>query len=409
MKFGYNITDITPSVPVKMAGFNREGYSQGVLDPIQISTLVISIDRQLIILSFLDSIIIEDSVIAPVKKHLQKKYNISSSQIIIGCIHTHSAPAFFRPFFEETPAEESLQKALVPQFISSIEEAIKNINEGTYMISSTLINGLYGNRNEKDGYSDKTALVFSFTHLYEDHPCFSLIHFACHPTILNKSNMLLSADLVGAIRVKFTHKYNHDCMVINGCCGDVSTRFYRELTGYEELDRISTSFINQLNSLHSLNYHLDAPLSASIQEQFIFNGKTDQFTQDKIEEFKNILSGNQDNRKTLYASMLLKNLQLKEKLSPMTLLLTSNVIIMGQVILISLPGDITAILGKRLKDAFKDHLVIPIGYCENYSNYFVSSKDYGKYFETYISRLEEGNADIFIDHITDKINSLISQ
>ena len=107
--------------------------------------------------------------------------------------------------------------------------------------------------------------------------------------------------------------------------------------------------------------------------------------------------------------MLLKNLQLKEKLSPMTLLLTSNVIIMGQVILISLPGDITAILGKRLKDAFKDHLVIPIGYCENYSNYFVSSKDYGKYFETYISRLEKGNADIFIDHITDKINSLISQ
>ena len=70
------------------------------MDPIEINSLVIKEDKQTIIISILDSIIIEDSVILPVKHAIFDKYGIPFEQIVIGCIHTHSAPAYFKPFFE---------------------------------------------------------------------------------------------------------------------------------------------------------------------------------------------------------------------------------------------------------------------------------------------------------------------
>lgn len=82
----------------------------------------------------------------------------------------------------------------------------------------------------------------------------------------------------------------------------------------------------------------------------------------------------------------------------MTLSLYSHIIDLGGLMFITLPGDITAVFAKRIREAFQDKIVIIMGYCENYSNYFVCEEDYGLYFETYISRLEKGNADDFIDH-----------
>ena len=124
MKIGYHKYKITPTGAVHMAGYGRQKKSTGILDPIEINTLVISIQNQFFILSILDSIIMENSVIIPVKNAISEKYNISQDQIIIGCIHTHSAPAYFKPFFENVEIEEELQQSLIIQFIDSINQAM---------------------------------------------------------------------------------------------------------------------------------------------------------------------------------------------------------------------------------------------------------------------------------------------
>ena len=41
MEVGYHKLDITPTVPVHIAGYNRKELSKGVLDPIEINSLVI--------------------------------------------------------------------------------------------------------------------------------------------------------------------------------------------------------------------------------------------------------------------------------------------------------------------------------------------------------------------------------
>ena len=53
-----------------------------------------------------------------------------------------------------------------------------------------------------NGYSDKSIYVMDFINSKTNINIFSLISLACHPTILNGSDFLLSADLLGQIRKK---------------------------------------------------------------------------------------------------------------------------------------------------------------------------------------------------------------
>lgn len=178
--------------------------------------------------------------------------------------------------------------------------------------------------------------------------------------------------------------------------------------GEAELTRVSHEIIDQFNNLNEIYYPMTQIQSSHIVQEYTFDGRTHEFTQMKISELQKTIQEHPDSQDAFMAETLLKSLLLKVKMSPMTLSLKSNIVIMGKVIFISLPGDITAILGKRIQDAFSDYLVILIGYCENYSNYFVCEEDYGKYFETYISRLNKGNADTFIQSIINETNQLIN-
>ena len=50
MKIGYNKKDITPTHSVTIAGYSRKKKSEGVLDPIEINTTVLSFDNQIMIM-----------------------------------------------------------------------------------------------------------------------------------------------------------------------------------------------------------------------------------------------------------------------------------------------------------------------------------------------------------------------
>ena len=407
MEVGYNKLNITPTEPVHIAGYNRKKLSEGVLDPIEINTLVLKVKNKLVIFSILDSIIIEDSVILPVKQAIFEQFGISFEQIVIGCIHTHSAPAYFKPFFENVYIDPDLQKNLIHSFIKSISTALNSMNKATLSLKTTQIEGLYGNRNTKDGLADKSINVITFMNSHSKKEICSFIQMSCHPTILNGSNFKLSADLLGWIRQKYQSKTHIPCMIVNGFCGDVSTRFYRKLKGEEELERVSSTIIEQMNELNLVDTYQSDLKCTSFEKEYIYNGQIDDFVQSEISHLKGTIKFSTNEMEKMMSQQLLHNLEFKASKGEMVLNLYSHIVKLGNVLFISLPGDITAALGKRIVDHFNDYHVIILGYCENYSNYFVCNEDYGKYFETYISRLSKGNADDFIQHVIDTADGLL--
>ena len=59
MYIGFDKVDITPQRPCYMAGYNRPGMNQSILDSIQINSLCLSIDNETFVLVVLDSIMLD--------------------------------------------------------------------------------------------------------------------------------------------------------------------------------------------------------------------------------------------------------------------------------------------------------------------------------------------------------------
>lgn len=405
MKAAFDKFDITPAEPVYMAGYSRKSKSTGVLDPIEINSLALEIEGTTIVFSIFDSIIIEEAFVMRVKKEVNRRLNIPVDNIIIGCIHTHSAPAFFKLPFEATKVEGELTKKTEQDLVESITRAYSNMKEVTIKFEKAMIDGLYGNRNLKDGYADKAISLINF---YNEQNSLegSFVNISVHPTILNSDNMLLSADLIGFLRKKLQADLNAPVLITNGTCGDVSTRFYRKLSGLDELQYVSSSIAEQLKAKAAAKaLTLSNPKIAVVEVTSVFDASVDDFNNSKLRELYKLME-NSDEEKAHYLRFLASRLEFKKEASPMELHLTSTIIKTDDLMLITLPGDVNSYFGRLIKESFKDKEVIVVGYANSYVSYMVEKESYGKYFETFNSRLHMGAADEFISKVISKAKAL---
>lgn len=405
MKASFDKFDITPNYPVHMAGYSRKSKSIGVLDPIEINTLVIEMEKTPFVICIFDSIIIEESFVNNIKDEVNKTLHIPNENIIIGCIHTHSAPAFFKLAFEETSVEQDLTNQVKINIIESIIRAYNNLEDSTIIFEKSMIEGLYGNRNQKDGYADKNVNVLKF---YDKHNSLigAFVNISVHPTILNGSNLMLSADLLGFVRQKLQDHLNCPVLICNGTCGDVSTRFYRKLSGIEELEYTSSSIVNQMkDKITSKVLNLNNLRIASTSMVSIFDAEKDDFNNSELKRL-NEKSSNVSEAEQSYLKLLASRLEIKKSLSPYVLHLTSTIIKTDELMIITLPGDVNSYFAKHIRESIPDIEIILIGYSNAYVSYMVESENYGKYFETFNTRLSRGVSDEFIDKVIEKAASL---
>lgn len=404
MKIGYNKLDVTPNSPSYQSGYNRDKRSDGVLDPIEINTLIMKINDKKIILCLIDSIIIKEEFVAKIKDVISLSISIPKSSITIGCTHTHSGPAFFNPFFENVTVEKDLIKTLEKQVIQSILKANDDLEECTVQMSVDEISGVYGNRNNKENYANKKIINLFFYNKLGNLK-FVFGNLACHPTILKDDNFKLSADLIGWLRKKMSLKYSCPIMLSNSYAGDVSTRFYRTNSDYFELDKVSEEILEQLKvkpkrlSLHNLEI-------TSVNMSFSLDSKTDLDHKVMREKIEDELLSTSSKKNSHPQHQLLNILDIKDLRSPLQVNLISNIYSFDDIIFITLPGDVTSELGRKLEEELYPKRVLIIGYTETDASYLVSSEEYGLYFESFITRIAKGNADLFIAEILKEIKKL---
>lgn len=399
MKAAFDKVDVTPGRPCHMGGYDRKEMSNGILDPIQINTMVMELDEQsYFIESVLDTIILEKGFCDRIKNRIADKFHIPYENINISCIHTHSAPAYFKLTFEDTKVEPELTKGVEQAMTDSISSALLNLEDCIIKASKLQIDGLYGNRNDKAAYSDKNVYLIDFINKKEELiGCF--LNMSAHPTILDGQNYLLSSDLIGWVRLYLEKEKRTTVLVTNGACGDVSTRFYRKGTGVHELKETAKSITEQiLEKQKSVLLQLDPLKVSMVSHMAHFDASADAFLKleyARLAEKVKITEG----QELVYSRFLLNRLQKKMEDSPFDMELYSQVYCFGNFFLVALPGDVVSTLGRRIKEAFLDREVILVCYSNTYTNYLVDSDSYGKYFETYNSRLAKNEADLFVDKV----------
>ena len=264
MKLGFSRINITPDFPVPMAGYFAENrISKGVHDKLYIRALFFdgAKNGSLVILQYdllcLDNVCI-DKIYGRLKNNTKDLPVLEKNQILFCAVHTHSG---FGGIFD---TEHGVNCELIPLFgennpllvelvvnksIEAIAEAARNCVETTIRINKGIIEGLGTNRRRQDIPCDNSLLIMEFFRL--DRKKILLYNLCCHPTVMNSKNLLLSADFPGAVAGKLEDiPGGYDMVVfINGSAGDMSTRFTRSESSFDECNRYANNIVTAIESI----------------------------------------------------------------------------------------------------------------------------------------------------------------
>lgn len=235
MKAGFASRNITPHQPMLMGGFDRRtAPSNGVLDPLAVCVLALQDDQgQPFLFCVFDLLGTDSALCTQVKKKIGSAHQIPPARIWVSATHTHSAPT------GHFSGRESYQKdyvnLLLHQAAAAAAEALEHLEPVTSETADASAIGVASLRNRgRDGADFPMPLLA--IHLKGQRRGYWLTKIACHPTVLDEHNTRFSRDLPGQIRDLLGQA--QPCVVLNGACADISTRFTRRSSDSVELQRL---------------------------------------------------------------------------------------------------------------------------------------------------------------------------
>ena len=231
MRAGFARQTITPEKSMHMAGFDRrKDPSVGTLDGLEVC--VLTLEGQLgfpFVMCVFDLLGTDSNLCSHVREAVASQLEIPMERIWVLATHTHSAPTGHFSGYQSY--DVMYVDYLTEQAVSAAVQALENLQPvavSTALAQATGIASLRNRGREGSHFSMPLPLVFLGEHV--------LARISCHPTVLDEKNLLYSRDLPGQLRDGLSP--GRSCLVINGPCADLSTRFTRHASNTEELKRL---------------------------------------------------------------------------------------------------------------------------------------------------------------------------
>ena len=246
MRVGFARQTITPEKSMHMAGFDRrKAPSVGTLDELEVC--VLALEGQLgfpFLMCVFDLLGTDSNLCSHVREAVASKLEIPMERIWVLATHTHSAPTgHFSGYqsYDVMYVDDLTEKA-----VSAAVQALDNLQPVTVSTALAQVTGIASLRNRGREGSDfpmPLPLVFLGEHV--------LARITCHPTVLDEKNLLYSRDLPGQLRDGLSQ--GRSCLVINGPCANLSTRFTRRASNAEELKRLGNILIDAVRTAKPQN------------------------------------------------------------------------------------------------------------------------------------------------------------
>lgn len=214
-----------------MAGFDRrKDPSVGTLDGLEVC--VLTLEDQLgfpFLMCVFDLLGTDSNLCIHVREAVASQLEIPVERIWVLATHTHSAPTGHFSGYQSYDVR--YVDYLTEQAVSAAVQAFENLQPAavsTALVQATGIASLRNRGREGSDFPMPLPLVFLGENV--------LARISCHPTVLDEKNLLYSRDLPGQLRDGLSR--GRSCLVINGPCADLSTRFTRQASNAEELKRL---------------------------------------------------------------------------------------------------------------------------------------------------------------------------
>ncbi|PIU66588.1 MAG: hypothetical protein COS85_04315 [Armatimonadetes bacterium CG07_land_8_20_14_0_80_59_28] len=283
--------DVTPPLTIPYLGYASSGRHQfyrGVHDPLHARAVVVDDGETKVALLSVDSIgfkrrsLFADGrdFIGEVRQRVERLCSIPAGNVMLHATHAHSTPETigFRPLTQHPGAAEWLE-VLTDQLASAVAIADQRRKPVQLKIGKGSVEGIsysrrilrrdgtlcqWRNRPPNDevedwGANDFEAVVLGFEDA-DGAPVVSLVHFACHPTIV-QVNPLVSADYPGAATAFIENAAIgcECCLFLQGACGSINPR--RGTTGFDDVRRTGQALAGETLKLLSVMSAPDYPVA----------------------------------------------------------------------------------------------------------------------------------------------------
>lgn len=249
---GFHTETITPPIPIELSGYAGIREATGVHDELYVKSIVVQSEETKYALIIIDLLSVDDELSEYIRNE-GVTLGFAKNNIQILATHTHSGPVGIHDTdtgilkgysFFLGKRNEAYFKFVGERIISSLKKAMRKQYTQYVKIGKIKVLNISSNRSRPELDCDNTLLAFDFES--EKGEKNLLLRFANHPTVLDTSNTLVSADFVGDLYNRFSGQYKN-VLFLNGACGDISTRHTRRESGFSELERIGEVIEEKVN------------------------------------------------------------------------------------------------------------------------------------------------------------------
>ncbi len=371
---GYSKKEITPQVPISLAGYRPLREANAIHDSLYLRCIVIKneqTEETTAIISY-DLIGVDHLIIDRIKK-LLKEENIEIHHFVLSATHTHSGPAgvlntMRGPLKDMSDFFGAPQMSLINHIaqitLNALKESLDTLQSFRIELVQTTFNNIGSIRDDKSSRTDPHIFLVRF--LLEDAKQLLLYHFACQASVLGESNNKLSADFPGAVLMH--NRTEEMIMFLNGNAGNINTKTFTKSDTYEQNSEFGRQLAYEMGILMK---HPDY-----IGELFEFEVRKFQIElkRKQVETFNN----------------------LKE-----TFPISYQIIRFNDRTLITLPVEMTS---EVMEDMKESHQVECICYTNGYDLILTSQESFDlKRYEALMSPFQKGEAERLIHHIAQNI------
>jgi neutral ceramidase len=360
---GAAVCEITPTEPVPMWGYGSRhaSLSQGTLDPLKATTVVLQVGQERVAIVGLDlGRSPSEESLQRIRVRIQQEAGVNHS--LIAGSHTHHGPVLElsdRPRHGQGTFDAALRyySQLEDAIVNSIVQATKELTAAKIATAAVELEGFNRNRHSKIGVApiDRRLAVLKLDSVDSGKTIATILNFAAHPTSLPDDKLEFSADYVGSLRHEIETAVGGVAVFMQGASGDLSTN--RGPHGDHEqfgraLGKQATQLLTQLETKPATKPSLKVR-----EERFTFESRVD---------LSNPLI------RGIYSAAFFPELianfvdEYAEGVRPRATVVLLN----EQIALVGVSGEFFCQHAIRLRERARVEQLFFFGYCNGYHQYF---------------------------------------
>lgn len=355
--------DITPTAPVPMWGYGDRHalLSEGALDPLSATALVLQAGKRKLAIVALDlGRSPDEASLQNIRTRIQDDLDIRFS--LIAASHTHHGPVvelsdrkgFGRGRFD---AAVAYRTQLEDAIVDAITEAHRLLAPAKIADATVELEGMNRNRHSKQSPApvDRSLRLLRFDDEATGKPIATVIQFTGHPTSISSKILRFSSDYVGPMRAVIEKELGCLALFMQGASGDISIDRgpNRDHVAFGEL--LGQQALSQLRTMETVPVK-DASIQVR-EERLTFASRTD---------FRNPLV--QTAYSVAFFPELIANFveEYQEGIRPrVTVALLNN-----QIAFVGVSGELFCQHAIRLRERASVKQLFFFGYCNGYHQYF---------------------------------------